>query len=301
MPASIHNVVFDARQPRLLGRFWAAVTGYIVADERADFVRLRAPDDRSVRQILFLHVADPTPGKNRVHVDLAAPDLEAEIDRLLGLGASLADEPVDGRPRWREGNGIRWFVLRDPEGNEFCVGTDPDGAPPPTVTIELARPEQAPMLQAIERKAGERFRELGMDDVADDAPLSLEVLTAHATGGRAWIALGAAGKVIGYVLVDVVDGCAHVEQVSVLPDHQGTGVGRALLDQVARWAAHTGRPAMTLTTFSHVPWNRPLYEHLGFVVIAEDQIGPELRAIRDAETAHGLDPTTRVCMRRDLT
>lgn len=125
MPTSVHNVTFDAEQPRRLGRFWSGVTGYTVADERDDFVRLRAPDERGVRQLLFIRVDDPTPGKNRVHVDLAAGEPDAEIARLLGLGASLVDDLVDGRPHWREGNGIRWVVLRDPEGNEFCLGGDP--------------------------------------------------------------------------------------------------------------------------------------------------------------------------------
>ena len=125
MSTFIHNVTFDANDPRLLGRFWSQVTGYAVVDDRDEFVRLRAPDARGVRQILFLRVADPTPGKNRVHVDLAAPQPQDEIERLVGLGASLADELVDGRPRWREGNGITWVVLRDPEGNEFCVGAIP--------------------------------------------------------------------------------------------------------------------------------------------------------------------------------
>ena len=125
MPAFIHNVTFDARDPRLLGRFWSRVTGYAVVDERDDFVRLQAPDELGVRLILFLRVEDPTPGKNRVHVDLAAGQPQEEIDRLLRLGASLADERVDGQPHWREANGIRWVVLRDPEGNEFCVGDVP--------------------------------------------------------------------------------------------------------------------------------------------------------------------------------
>jgi hypothetical protein len=125
MSTFIHNVTFDANDPRLLGRFWSQVTGYAVVDDRDEFVRLRAPDARGVRQILFLRVDDPTPGKNRVHVDLAAPQPQDEIERLVGLGASLADELVDGRPRWREGNGISWVVLRDPEGNEFCVGAIP--------------------------------------------------------------------------------------------------------------------------------------------------------------------------------
>jgi catechol 2,3-dioxygenase-like lactoylglutathione lyase family enzyme len=125
MSAFIHNVTFDARDPRLLGRFWSRVTGYAVVDERDDFVRLQAPDELGVRLILFLRVEDPTPGKNRVHVDLAAGQPQEEIDRLLRLGASLADERVDGQPQWREANGIRWVVLRDPEGNEFCVGDVP--------------------------------------------------------------------------------------------------------------------------------------------------------------------------------
>jgi hypothetical protein len=122
MAAFIYNVTFDAKEPRSLGRFWSAVTSYTVADERDDFVRLRAPDERGVRHILFFRVDDPTPGKNRMHVDLATRDAGPEIDRLLSLGAELVDAPLDGKPRWREGNGTRWVVLRDPEGNEFCLG-----------------------------------------------------------------------------------------------------------------------------------------------------------------------------------
>jgi hypothetical protein len=122
MSAFIYNVTFDAKEPRALGRFWSAVTSYTVADERDDFVRLQAPDERGVRHILFFRVDDPTPGKNRVHVDLATRDAGPEIDRLLGLGAELVDPPLEGKAHWREGNGTRWVVLRDPEGNEFCLG-----------------------------------------------------------------------------------------------------------------------------------------------------------------------------------
>jgi predicted enzyme related to lactoylglutathione lyase len=122
MSAFIYNVTFDAQQPRVLGRFWSDVTGYSVAEERDDFVMLRAPDRRGVRQLLFFQVDDPTPGKNRMHVDLAARDAGPEIDRLLTLGAQLVDPPVGGQPGWREGNGTRWVVLQDPEGNEFCIG-----------------------------------------------------------------------------------------------------------------------------------------------------------------------------------
>ncbi len=156
------------------------------------------------------------------------------------------------------------------------------------------------VLHDIERLAGERFRDIGLDHVADDEPFPRDVLAAYAAAGRAWVATDARDAPIGYVLVDVVDGCAHVEQITVRPDHQGQGVGRALLDQVTTWATTTGCRAITLTTFADVPWNRPTFERLGFRVLAASEIGPGLQAIRQREAAHGLDPSTRVCMRRAL-
>ena len=165
--------------------------------------------------------------------------------------------------------------------------------------VRPARPDETAELQAIERQAGERFREVGLDDVADDEPLPIETLAAYASGGRAWVAADD-GEPCGYVLVDDIDGAAHIVQVSVKPDHQGRGIGRALIDRATRWAADTGRAWVTLTTFTDVPWNRPLYEHLGFRVLSDHEIGPGLRRIREDEAAQGLDLTTRVAMRRGL-
>lgn len=172
--------------------------------------------------------------------------------------------------------------------------------------IRPALPSDAPSLQEIERLAGEQFRDVGLDHVAEDEPKPVDVLAAYADSGRAWVAIDGGShsdsdnQAIGYVLVDVVDGCAHVEQMSVNPDHQGTGVGRALLDRVRGWAAETGRFGITLTTFRDVPWNRPLYEHLGFRVLSDAEIGPEMRALRATEAIAGLEPEARVCMRLAL-
>src|SRR5438132_5008105 len=68
---------------------------------------------------------------------------------------------------------------------------------------------------------------------------------------------------------------------------------RALIECVRAWAAERGLTAMTLTTFADVPWSAPLYRHLGFRVLNEDELGPQLREVRDSETAHGLDPAKR--------
>jgi GNAT superfamily N-acetyltransferase len=164
-------------------------------------------------------------------------------------------------------------------------------------TIRAARSDDGDALRAIERAAGEAFRDVGMAAIADDEPMSVEQLAAYAAAGRSWVAMND-GAVAGYVVVDVVDDGAHVEQLSVHPDHQGRGIGRALLERVRAWAADQAMAAVTLTTFRDVPWNAPLYRHLGFVDLEPHEIGPELAALVDAEAAHGLDPATRTCMRQ---
>jgi catechol 2,3-dioxygenase-like lactoylglutathione lyase family enzyme len=122
MTAFVFNVAFDCADPRQLAEFWANVTGYSVVEAHEEFVRLRSPDKRSVRHLLFFKVPEPKVTKNRVHVDLATREPEMEIRRLLDLGASLVDEPGPQGVEWRSGNGTRWVVMRDPEGNEFCIG-----------------------------------------------------------------------------------------------------------------------------------------------------------------------------------
>lgn len=134
-----------------------------------------------------------------------------------------------------------------------------------------------------------------MPEIADDDPMPQEQLVAYADAGRSWVAEDA-GVVVGYIVVDEVDGNAHVEQVTVDPDHQGRGIGRLLLDAAEAWAAERGM--LALTTFRDVQWNAPLYRHLGFRDLGEDELGTELRRLRDDEAAHGLDPSLRICMRR---
>lgn len=169
------------------------------------------------------------------------------------------------------------------------------------MSIRSLRVEDTAALAVIERAASERFREVGFPNVADDEPFTADELAPYADGRRGWVAVDQQGAPIGYVLVDVVDGSAHVEQVTVHPGHQGRGIGRALLEWVETWAATQAMPGVTLTTFTDVPWNRPLYEHLGFAVLDDADIGPQLRELRAVEADHGLDPAVRVCMRLPVT
>jgi len=168
------------------------------------------------------------------------------------------------------------------------------------VVIRAARADEMACLQAIEREAGELFRAVGMTLVADDEPLSVQALLGFQQSGRAWVAVDEHDHPVGYLLVDVVDGLAHVEQVSVHPAHGRKGRGRALVDGAAAWAAARGFTAMTLTTFRDVAWNGPYYERLGFEVLPGRAHGPQLRGIRQREIALGLDAWPRVAMRRTI-
>src|SRR5690349_19549973 len=137
-----------------------------------------------------------------------------------------------------------------------------------------------------------------MDLVADDDPGSPQELAPYAEDGRAFVAVDAADQPVAYLLVDAVDGAAHIEQVSVDPKYAGRRIGRALIERATTWARAAGLSAITLTTYVEVPWNGPYYERLGFRYLKADDETPGLRAIRERERRHGLDAWPRACMRR---
>lgn len=165
--------------------------------------------------------------------------------------------------------------------------------------IRTARDEDVPVLRDIERAAGKWFADLGMTLVAEDEPLPAETLLEFVDAGRAWV-YTEDDRPVAYLIAEIVDGNAHLEQVSVHPDHARQGVGRVLLDRMLDWARAERLPAVTLTTYTEVPWNGPYYARLGFRYLAEHEVTPGLRAIRDAEAAHGLDQWPRAAMRREL-
>jgi GNAT superfamily N-acetyltransferase len=168
------------------------------------------------------------------------------------------------------------------------------------VTIRVANGGDLPSFIEIERFAGSLFRSLGMDLVADDDPGSADELAPYAEDGRAFVAIDATDRPVGYLLVDVVDGGAHIEQVSVLPEQAGRRIGGALIEHAETWARDRGLRALTLTTYVEVPWNGPYYERLGFRYLTTDEETAGLRSIRERERRSGLDAWPRACMCRPL-
>lgn len=158
-------------------------------------------------------------------------------------------------------------------------------------------PADWPVVQDIERRAGALFREIGMDAVADDPPPSDAELDDAAL---VLVAADGLGELVGYARIELLDDHAHLEQLSVLPEHGGRGIGTALLDAVADWARDLGHGEITLTTFRDVAFNAPVYAKRGFAEVPEAAWTDAIRAQVAAEAAHGLDPAGRVVMSRPL-
>lgn len=166
--------------------------------------------------------------------------------------------------------------------------------------IREARTDDLGALRAVERAAGRLFADIGMTEVAEDEPPSLDVLEGYRAAGRAWVAVNEGNEPVAYLVAAILDGNAHIEQVSVHPDSSGHGIGGALIERAVDWATEHDLPTITLTTFAEVAWNAPYYERLGFRALGEGELTPGLRRKRAEEARHGLDRWPRVCMRRDL-
>jgi predicted enzyme related to lactoylglutathione lyase len=115
MTPTIAMVTIDCADPKDLATFWTEVLdAKIVHEVDGEFVIL-GPSSKGV--LLGLQrVAEPKSGKNRAHIDLHTDDRAAEVQRLIGLGATmLAEHTLPG---------FAWTVLTDPAGNEFCVASE---------------------------------------------------------------------------------------------------------------------------------------------------------------------------------
>ncbi|MFJ3821090.1 GNAT family N-acetyltransferase [Streptomyces nodosus] len=164
--------------------------------------------------------------------------------------------------------------------------------------IRAAHVDELPLLQDIEQAADASFRDVGMPEIATGDVLPLNELNRYHQAGLAWVAVDQEEVPVAYLVAIHVDGNLHIEQVSVHPGSARRGIGRLLIDHLAEHARTTGIPALTLTTFTETPWNAPYYARLGFQHLAENELTPGLRDIREREAARGLDSWPRTSMRR---
>jgi hypothetical protein len=121
-------VTFDCADALTVGRFWSdalgrpldpkassdyAVIGFAGRRDKVGWAPVEREKDPTW---MFVKTPEPKVAKNRMHLDLMAPDPEAEVARLVDLGATRVAD--------MEEYGYTWTVMADPEGNEFCVARE---------------------------------------------------------------------------------------------------------------------------------------------------------------------------------
>ena len=166
------------------------------------------------------------------------------------------------------------------------------------VAFRVARLDEIETVRAIERASAQRFVGL-MDALAADEPSPAAVLAARIEAGGLVVAVDG-DQLVGFVMFRPVETFAYVEQIDVLPAHEGRRIGAGLLDVVADRARASGLAGLSLSTFRDVPWNAPYYRRLGFVEVADAALTPGMRAIRAEHLARGLDEAARVFMVRGI-
>jgi GNAT superfamily N-acetyltransferase len=147
-------------------------------------------------------------------------------------------------------------------------------------SIRPVRADELALLPAVEAAADTLFAPF--DHGAFPGPGTPEDFAA------ALVVLVAGDPPVGLCRIDKVGEGAHLEQLSVHPDHGGRGIGRALLHAGIEWAREHGYGELTLATYRDVPWNGPFYASEGFV-----EIGPA----DDWWVAHGGSPEEPVMAR----
>ncbi len=109
----VTSVVINAADHGLLVDFWKELLGVGIARSFPPYFTWLEPQGGSGVSVAIQAVPDPTPGRNRLHLDAEVADLDEAAARIEQLGGSFVEDHEIG--------GFAWKVMADPEGNEFCI------------------------------------------------------------------------------------------------------------------------------------------------------------------------------------
>lgn len=164
-------------------------------------------------------------------------------------------------------------------------------------SLRIANSDELDKLVAIDDAASVLYVKAGLKiELGKDHPFVVaeNIRWARAIElGLAHVAVNCQDTPIGFVTLSYLDDEPYLDQISVLPGHMRHGIGTSLLNLAISWSG--GRP-LWLTTYSHLPWNRPYYERHGFFTIKDSECGTELCAVLRDQRAALPDPDQRIAM-----
>lgn len=165
------------------------------------------------------------------------------------------------------------------------------------VAFRTGEPADLATLLDIDLDAGLLFERAGLYlDLPESHEFSVterERLRASLAAGTTTIAMDLRGHALAFVAMGRRDDSPYIEQISVRANCTRRGIGSMLLDR-----ALCPAPDTWLTTYDHLPWNRPFYERHGFVRVPEDRCGPDIRADLEFQRRWLPLPAQRIAMRR---
>jgi ribosomal protein S18 acetylase RimI-like enzyme len=152
-------------------------------------------------------------------------------------------------------------------------------------TIRVATLADASALPRVEHSAGRRFLEIPeLAWLADGEDMPVEAHQRYIAQGTEWVALDENQDLVGFLAAEIVNRDLHIWEVAVRGDVQHRGIGHQLIDAATVFARERRLESLTLTTFTHVPWNAPWYSRLGFKMSSGDE---RLLALVRTETERG--------------
>lgn len=161
------------------------------------------------------------------------------------------------------------------------------------IHIRLALPDDAPLLPRVELSAAQVFRRIdGLNWLADTTTMSVERHRQLIALSTCWVVVDADAQPHGFLSAERQGDALHIHEVSVAQSIQGQGWGRKLVETAMDYARANLLRSVTLTTFTHVPWNAPFYMRLGF----QPKGDKRLADILADEYAHGFEPGSRCAM-----
>jgi GNAT superfamily N-acetyltransferase len=170
--------------------------------------------------------------------------------------------------------------------------------------LRAGRPGELETLCAIDTDACVLFERAGFDvELPPDHPYTVAERARWQRcldAGTTVVAMDARGASIGFAALDVLDGAPYLEQLSVRDAHTRRGLGSILLGAAIAAASLDGAAALWLTTYEHLPWNRPFYERHEFERVDEVWCGAAIRREMDLQRRWLPFPEKRIAMRRAL-
>jgi predicted enzyme related to lactoylglutathione lyase len=135
----LRNVTFSCADPARLAEFWGTLLDYECSPAGESWIA--ADPRREGTGLLFNRMEKSKTIETPIHLDINVPDHQAELERILQLGGRLVETRSDSIGQFSE----TWTVMRDPEGNGFCIQSPPNTPPHRyigNVTFSCAEPQQ---------------------------------------------------------------------------------------------------------------------------------------------------------------